>query len=264
VTRTRRLALVVAAAGLGLVLVAGPWPGRPWDGALPTPPGAASTEPDASYPPPLDAAGVYARFEELGRAGAFGEPVGLSVKDAGDLVLPTGRVVAADVFFFGTEPFIRALPVGSHPVTLLQLEREGVAELGDYREVAAAMIRVAPGNPVSWELALVAGQDPSTLGPDEFFGYGVDSGTGCFASAEAAGAASHSGTYGDEVLARLHPAEDESHNVANIVVDPATGANVIAFPSGFGDGAYPSYFGLDRAGEPLVLLTNFGILDAGD
>jgi hypothetical protein len=264
VTRSSRRALVVAAAGLGLVLVAGPWPGRPWDGALPTAPAAASTEPDASYPPPMDVATVYARFEALGRAGAFGEPVGLSVKGAGELVLPTGRVVAADVFFFGTEPFTRALPVGSHPVTLLQLEREGAAELGDYREVAAAMIRVAAGDPVSWELALVAGQDPSTLGPDEFFGYGVDSGTGCFASAEAAAAASRSESYGDEVLERLYPAEDDYRNVADIVVDPATGANVIAFPSGFGDGAYPSYFGLDRAGEPLVLLTDFGILDAVD
>jgi hypothetical protein len=210
----------------------------------------------------MDVSDVYARFEALGRAGSFGEPVGLSVKEAGELVLPTGRVVAADVFFFNTEPFSRALPVGRHPVTLLQIERAGAAELGDYREVAAAMIRVADGAPVSWELALVAGQDPSALGPDEFFGYAVDSGTGCFASAEAARAASRSETYGDEVLARLFPAENEYHNVADIVVDPATGANVIGFPSGYGDGAYPSYFGLDRAGEPLVLLTDFRILDA--
>jgi len=38
---------------------------------------------------------------------------------------------------------------------------------------------------------------------------------------------------------------------------------VIGFPSGYGDGSYPSYFGLDRHGNnPLVVLTAFGILDA--
>ena len=46
-----------------------------------------------------------------------------------------------------------------------------------------------------------------------------------------------------------------------VTVDPASGANVIGFSSGFGDGAYPSWFGLDANGDPLVLLTDFGILE---
>ena len=54
---------------------------------------------------------------------------------------------------------------------------------GDER-VAAALVRFADHEPASWDLALVPGQDPRILGPDEVFGYGVDSGTGSFTSPE--------------------------------------------------------------------------------
>jgi Protein of unknown function (DUF4241) len=38
---------------------------------------------------------------------------------------------------------------------------------------------------VTWEPALRPGEDPATLQPDEFFGFGVDTGTGCFLDASA-------------------------------------------------------------------------------
>ena len=49
---------------------------------------------------------------------------------------------------------------------------------------------------------------------------------------------------------------------ATVVVDDSTHANVVAFASGFGDGAYPSYAGFDRDGRIVAVLTDFGILDA--
>jgi len=49
---------------------------------------------------------------------------------------------------------------------------------------------------------------------------------------------------------------------ASVEVDPTTHANVVAFASGFGDGTYPSYAGFDRDGRVVVVLTDFGILDA--
>ena len=68
--------------------------------------------------------------------------------------------------------------------------------------------------------------------------------------------------YSSEVQARLFPTPDARELFVNVVVDPATGANVVGFPSGFGDGGYPSWFGLDAAGAPVVLITDFGIVDA--
>jgi uncharacterized protein DUF4241 len=214
-------------------------------------------------PPQMSIEDVYSRFAGPGPATAGGTAAHLSVSRAGNLFLLTGRVVAADVFFFDTIPFARWLPSGTHPVFALHAT---APSFGD--RIAAAMIRVAPGDPVRWEAALTPGQDPSAAGPDQFFGYGVDSGTGCFASAEAVEELTRRGsraaeTYADRVQAAMFPSKTEIHPTADIPVGDGTGLNVVAFASGWGDGGYPSWFGLDAAGKPLVLMTNFGILDGG-
>ena len=248
--------LVAVAGTIGLLLI------RPVGGAPSRLP-RASQPPETlvSLPPLLSTGQVYSAFVDGGAAWSGGERTLLSTVEAGDLVLPTGRVVASDVFFFTTEPFIRSLPAGRHPVVLLSSARDPDL-VGD---IAAAMIRAAPGDPVSWELALVAGQDPTTLQPGEFFGYGVDSGTGCFASAEAVDVLTRGDfdAYSDRIQQGMFPSDDVADWKASVevMVDPATSANVIGFRSGFGDGAYPSWFGLDANGEPLVLLTDFGILE---
>jgi hypothetical protein len=251
------IAGLAAVVGVIVLFIVGPTPrsvGEP----------AASGAPTAmaSLPPLLSTEDIYAAFAEGGTAMSGGERTVLSAIPAGDLVLPTGQVVAADVFFFNTEPFTRRLPAGRHPVLLLSSARDPDVA-GD---VAAAMIRAAPGDPVSWELALVPGQDASTLRAGEFFGYAVDSGTGCFASAEAVAVltAGDLEAYGDQIHDGMFPSDDVTDwkNSVNVVVDQASGANVIGFTSGFGDGGYPSWFGLDADGKPLVLLTDFGILEA--
>ena len=221
-----------------------------------------SVEPAPSLPPLLSTEEIYSAFTAGGPATSGGEPVRLSTFAAGELVLPTGRLVAADVFFFDEEPFARTVSAGRYPVSLLK-----TAEGAAFGYIAAAMIRFGPGDPVSWELALRDGQDPTKLRPGEFFGYGVDSGTGSFASPEAVAAVSSVvgfDDYSEEVHHGMFPSDDVgdwNHSV-DVVVDEATGANVIGFSSGFGDGAYPSWFGLDASGEPLLALTDFGILEA--
>jgi TetR/AcrR family transcriptional regulator, transcriptional repressor for nem operon len=51
---------------------------------------------------------------------------------------------------------------------------------------------------------------------------------------------------------------------ASTAVDPATGANLVAFRSGEGDGIYPSYWGLDGARRPVALVTDFHVLSDGE
>ena len=253
--------VVAAAATVGVVLLgppAGARGGR--GGASPAP------SPLASYPPLMAVEDLYTAFAEGGSATSAGEATVLSAIPVGDIVLPTGRVVGADVFFFNTEPFTRSLPAGRHPVLLLSSARGPDLPADLAGDVAAAMIRAAPGDPVSWELALLAGQDPAILKPGEFFGYGVDSGTGCFASPEAVAVlmAGDFDAYSDRIMHGMFPSNDvkDWKSWVEVTVDPASGANIIGFSSGFGDGAYPSWFGLDADGEPLVLVTDFGIVEA--
>lgn len=66
---------------------------------------------------------------------------------------------------------------------------------------------------------------------------------------------------GDELLELLVKTYVHSWPCANLVTDGATVANVIAFPSGWRDGFYPSNWGYDAADRRVALETDFGVLD---
>ncbi|TIO99292.1 MAG: DUF4241 domain-containing protein, partial [Mesorhizobium sp.] len=38
----------------------------------------------------------------------------------------------------------------------------------------------------------------------------------------------------------------------------------VMFDTGYGDGSYRSFWGLDAAGEPLLLMTDFEVLENAD
>src|SRR4051812_37031399 len=47
---------------------------------------------------------------------------------------------------------------------------------------------------------------------------------------------------------------------AEMKVIPATGANRVVFTSGFGDGYYASYWGLDEQDAPVCTVTDFHVV----
>ena len=202
---------------------------------------------------------VYATFSDPGPARSSRRPVTLTVQPAGDVVLGSGHLVASDAFIMDDDPFTLDVPAGRYAVSVLQANFED----GD-RRVAAALVRFADGDPVRWERAVVAGHDPA-LDAGEIFGYSVDSGTGAFSSPEVVGRLKDEASYAaySKALLAAMPGKTLTDPLtAAIEVDAASGANVVAFASGFGDGAYPSYVGVDDTGSPAVVLTDFGILDA--
>ena len=201
---------------------------------------------------------LWSELDRLGSAGTTGGPVTLTSRALGPLVLPSGRVVAGDAFMLtGAPAFSRVLAPGDYVVSIV------LASSATDARVAAAILRAAGGAPVRWQLATVPGQDAVSLAPDEFLGYAVDSGTGAFTSPEAARLIpTPSDPAQDPIVQQLGQNEVPTWTTANVVLDEATGANLIAFSSGFGDGDYPSYWGLDAAGRPVVLVTDFGVLDA--
>lgn len=252
-------------------------------------------------------------FPDLNRAFRDGERFGdeaMRVIEAGDLILPTGRVVACDPYYLESRPskqcaYTRTVTPGRYRVFL--------AILG--RHVACAKIQFLEGAAERWEMALRPEWDPTILKPGCFHGYGVDAGTGCFADEAAILRLPEKQTAYDEFLdqQRLRrldlwqelqgkTAEDARPNseamrllgellsnsvvesyqalvppelgqlfaclysmqvdrpFASAVLDAATGANIICFSSGWGDGCYASWFGLNREGVPACLVTDFGLL----
>jgi hypothetical protein len=184
-----------------------------------------------------------------------GTRVTLSLHPLGDLVLPTGQIVASDPFIADDPPYTRGVAPGRYPVLV------NVARINTDSRVAYAILRFSAQRPVRWEMALYPGNDPATLGENELVRYGVDSGTGCFIDAGAVRILVERSTadHGEnqdlgDMMAKTYV---DTWAWANYVLDPDTGANVIAFSSGWGDGGYPSFWGLDETGAPVCLVTDF-------
>lgn len=176
---------------------------------------------------------------------------------ADDLILPTGAIVAWDAIVLnGAQAFERTVEAGRYQV-MLTLTRDA---FGD-KLVAFARVELRPGTPVRWEIATRPGEDPNQLGSDGVFGYGVDSGTGMFADEQTVAAARENfDNYGDTLLQRLTVVVNRDDYWTNVVVDPASGADTVVFVSGYGDGYYASYWGIDAEDEVVCLVTDFGVL----
>lgn len=67
--------------------------------------------------------------------------------------------------------------------------------------------------------------------------------------------------YFQTLIAEMEKTYVHTWSWANLEMDTNTHANLIAFSSGLGDGCYPSYFGLDEKGNPMILVTDFGVFN---
>ena len=178
----------------------------------------------------------------------------------GKIKLPTGKIVADDpCVLFEMEPFTKCVPPGEYPVMLYIYHCE------DDQRVAFAEIRFNENMPVRFEPALVGGQDARELQADEFFGYGVDAGTGCFMDEQTCQKLEElTEAAKDGILPEFDQALAESYvdtySTANFNL-PGTDLNVVAFSSGYGDGSYPSFWGIDDMGRLCCLMTDFCVVD---
>ena len=211
----------------------------------------------------------------------------------GELVMPSGQLVACDPgigedFEFA---FTRRLNPGRYPVFLSLAgfkSRQENAQTSEpaYRRIACAMLRVSQQTPIRWE---VASLNPAWSA--EYQNYGVDSGTGCFMDAEVARIIKRLGEVeaGENIAVAFNRFEaeywqpfmgamwknqaaaisdeypyDHKGCWAHFCVDENTGANVIAFSSGWGDGGYASYWGYDADDSIACIVTDFALFGADE
>jgi hypothetical protein len=152
------------------------------------------------------------------------------------------------------------IPPGHYPVIVSishwdQSPTRGIAS--PLRLVNAAKLVVADQPVTSWELALLPGQDPAALDEEQFFGFGVDSGTACFLDA----------------AAREHLRPLQQDREWTQAIGAATGAqgaadvstadpdlNIIMFKCGMGDGSYPVWIGRATSQDPVCFLADLELL----
>lgn len=175
-----------------------------------------------------------------------------------DLVISSGELVACDPLTCPESlPFTTRVAPGRYPLDL------SIAEIGgEDQRVAFAILTLSSQPPSTWDLLTIEGQDITTLAADQFFGYGVDSGTGCFMDREARDALlqqmAQEADYFEVLIAELEKTYRHTWSWMNLPFGPA---NLVAFSTGYGDGAYATYGGYDSDGHLAVIVTDFGVVD---
>ncbi|TIV65319.1 MAG: DUF4241 domain-containing protein, partial [Mesorhizobium sp.] len=124
---------------------------------------------------------------------------------------------------------------------------------------AAAVLRFGPGLPTRWELATFV-PDRLPVYKSEFLEFSVDDAVASFMD--------------KSVLTIMSDQEELDDYLADVactidrfcIDNPIEGnpINVVMFDTGYGDGSYRSFWGLDAAGEPLLLMTDFEVLENAD
>ncbi|MFT4130919.1 DUF4241 domain-containing protein [Labrys sp. (in: a-proteobacteria)] len=208
-----------------------------------------------------DAARFEAAFKPGATATVNGAPVPLDSRLLGEVTVSTGQIVACDPFvFIEARPFIRTVPTGRFPVRIAVMRSQ---RFGD--RIAFARVEFSQAPVVTWERALVPGQDPAKLGKDEYYGFPVDAGTGAFLDPAVGKDIAALST--DQVQAiyddwiRLGESYGKEHGLPYSLSTTRAPHSLVLFSSGWGDGAYPSWFGLAADGSVAMLLTDLRVVD---
>lgn len=163
----------------------------------------------------------------------------VAVREVGKLRLPSGRLVACDPMVGdGTRPFAERLEPGTYAVEVAQLRSPGsVIPLG-------IRLRVRAGEVTRW--------DAMQTKP-----FPVDSATACFIDAVAMKPLFAMQDLRDPmpVYERIWASTD-----GRLVLDAASGANIVTVRSGFGDGFYAAWAGRDASGALLSIAVDFRVL----
>nr|WP_255430241.1 DUF4241 domain-containing protein [Streptomonospora sp. PA3] len=190
----------------------------------------------------------------------------VELHDRGEFCAPSGRIIAMDPSMLGLDdeqPFTAALPPGTHGFRLCTVR---VGDDSEHVRVAAAALVVADTPVATWELALQPGQEPDVMGDGQFFGFGVDAAMGCLLDAAGQDHFAERFEDFDAFEAELVDYGGTTEGVyvsgsrTRSLQDPGSGASLVAFETGWGDGAYPVWAGRDAEGRVVALVADFLIL----
>ncbi|MFG1673958.1 DUF4241 domain-containing protein [Micromonospora sp. NPDC049282] len=187
----------------------------------------------------------------------------IEVHPTGEVVLPSGHLVGCDPLVCPeSDPYTVSVAPGRYPARawVSSVRYDGG---GTDRRVAALEIVVRDEPVTRWEMAVVDGQDVGELGSNDFFGYGVDAGTGTLADRDALAVVEG---WDEDRIEEVFLAEDGDSGrgpvpgLVDVVVDEVTGANVVTVWSGWGDGCYGTWVGRGADGRIARFVTDFMVV----
>lgn len=203
----------------------------------------------------------------------------LDILDMGQVNIPTGKILVRDPLCYlnkDEEPYFVSIPSGKYPLAacVVVAEDEDNPEEADCDRYAAVKLQINSNRPYRLEEALIGIEDLSALQPGDFFGFNVDAGLATIidvatrdAFAEFLDQWQHENgnknVYDDffakqfETSYKLRPEYQRAGGDWINWTIPGTDLNVPMFQTGFGDGAYPVYFGYDRDEKVCCIIIQF-------
>lgn len=185
--------------------------------------------------------------------------VPLVVREVGKVNLPSGRLSVADVGGEDVE-LVQKFPPGWYPLIL------SIARFKDDSRNALAMLRISDAKVARWKKAQCRFE-----GKGIGCSFGVDSGSAAFGSVEAWNREAEImrsipqdsvDKRIDEDVAIMMANRGKGVDYAEFMRDPKRQLNLIRVGTGFGDGAYGVYLGIDEKDQPVAVVADFGLADA--
>ncbi|MEV0039408.1 DUF4241 domain-containing protein [Streptomyces sp. NPDC050804] len=179
------------------------------------------------------------------------------VRTVTDIALPTGQLSVCDPSYLpnGAErdTLVIEVPPGVYPVqeTGASYEDEMFGDRFTVRDTYATRLLVSEKRTANWTMAVPPGEDVRLLRDGEYFGFGVDSATGCFVDSTA-----RTELGGRYMRALTSGGGEDVHDTDEgyiKVTDDATGAELVTFMLG-GDGVHPVWVGRDDTGEVTAVV----------
>lgn len=193
----------------------------------------------------------------------------LTIERLTKLSVASGRLIAGDVGlgFDSAKPFVRTIPPGAYDVFVSIWGREGRGKgpsdsMGDSPRAAYLALVISAGQPAKYEFAATGSQPPDWEPSDVMEGFGVDVGPVGLMDAERLPGLDKTINGLDlmELEEQAFAKRPELAGVAGCLEIPARPPYVVpCSESGWGDGSYFSYWGLNARNEPMVLIVDFDL-----
>ncbi len=198
------------------------------------------------------------------------EGMPITVIDIGNLQVPTGKIVVCDpLVTTEMKPLTREVKSGEYPVKLYEVKTE---YYGD--KYAIAKLEFDNQRAEKWILAVRDGEDINDLTEeDDFFGFSVDAGLGGFLDLQSGveylkfqdefSKENPDGNIYDDLFAEEFKKSAKDQNNPNDYGNwvnyklPNSDLNITMFQSGYGDGMYPAYWGVNKNGDIVSLVIDF-------
>jgi hypothetical protein len=178
---------------------------------------------------------------------------------AGELNLPTGRIISTDpILMYDDECYAEHVKPGTYTVYIYIGKTENRK-----KQTIAAELRVNDNYPVKWELALFKGESSKGFGYDEFMGYEVENGLGCFMDESVMKILDVMSEKELDIYERAvkDAVMKSEYSCAEMLIDKKNGGNIVIFASGWNEGIFPTYYGFDKDGKLARLVTDFMVIE---